>query len=264
MRITQKIASFALLLAAASPGLAQERESAEQIADAFFQGRNHAAAEAVATCPGDDSRSDAIMASLTRPRPEEQTRQLTSRWGVVPECRLGEVLAWAEQATQVLTGRAYAASLSRTVLALDSVQGLRLLREAASDPLVPPEARGAYQLAIYDKLSLADQTNLYIDTFRAGLQVGRYRSVGMRYLFDGSDPAGAAIQIISAVLEDAGNVRASDVLGRVMGVVTSLDRFGPSERLRIWSEMERHLESVPPTMRTQLLAYEELLKSGRQ
>jgi len=248
------------LLTAVAPVVAQDREGAARIAEEFFQGRILAAAQAASTCPGVDGRSDAVMAALTRPRIEAETAQLTTLWGAVPDCRVDELLRWSDQATRILTGRTNALALSRTILRLDSVRGARLLRAAATSPSVPADARGGYQTAVYRLLPIDDQASLYLETFHLGLQEGPYQSIGLRYAFEGPDPAGTAIRILTAVLADYENARAPDVLGRVMGVV-SLGRFGSAERLRIWTELERHLDSLPPELRSDIEAYEDMLRS---
>lgn len=250
------------LVAGALPLSAQEVQTAEQVADGFFQGRNWAPSEAISSCPGIDPMNDAIVAALVRPRPESQTRELTNRWGIVPDCRVDQILAWCAQATRVLTNGPSAASLARLAEQLDSERGLRVVRAAAVDAVVPPEARGAYQLAAFPDLSPDDQADLYIETFRLGLQEGVYQGVGLRYAFDGPDPTGTAIRLLSAVLEDDGNPRAHDVFGRVMGVVTGLERFGPDDHSRVWAFFEGHLASASPAMREAILSYEAELRPG--
>jgi hypothetical protein len=264
MRIAAACTGLVVVLLGASPALAQDQDEAGRIVEAFFQNKNYAPAAATFKCPGDDALSDAVMVLLTRPRPEPETRRLVTAWGYVPECRVDQILGWSEQASRIITNGTYAASLARKVLDVDSVQGLRLLRRAAADPTVPDEGRGAYQSAVYWRLSRAEQEELYIETFREGLQVGDYRNTSLGNLLYGPDAANAAMRLLSEVLEDPHNERSSYVVGVVLGVVTTYgrERFGPQDRQRIWDLMEPHLESLPPEMRSGIESSEADLKAG--
>lgn len=262
MRIATTSAGLGVILSLALSSHGHGQEDAETLAEAFFGGRNHAPWQAASTCPGENAFNDAVVESLIRTRPPHQTRELINSWGLVPECRLDQLLEWAGRATRILTYRPYASSLARAVLSWDSISGLEVLYDAATDPAVPGEARGGYQVAVYRRLGIDEQTDLYIDTFRRGLQEGLYQGVGMRYMFDGPDPADVAIRVVSAALDDHDNPRAPRVLGRVLGVVTGLDRFGPDERRRVWIAIERRLDSLPPDLRRDMAAYEDVLVPG--
>jgi hypothetical protein len=263
MRIAAACTGVVAVLLGVSNALAQEQDEAERVVEAFFENKNYAAAEASSKCPGDDALSDAVMLALTRPRPEDEMRRLVNAWGYVPECRVDQILDWSVQASRIISNASYAGSLARKVLSVDSVQGLRLLRNAATDPSVPHEARGAYQRAVYYKLSLADQTDLYIETFRGDLQAGLYPHVGLQYVFRGPEPSRTAVRILSAVLERPELDQAGYILAAVLSSVVNLDGFGPQDRQRIWDLMEPRLESLPPEMRSAIESYEADLKAGR-
>jgi hypothetical protein len=247
-----------LLFLGGARASAQEQDEAEQIVEAFFENRNRAPWQATSTCPGEDALNDAIMAVLMRPRPEEETRLLGTSWGIVPECRANQILGWYDRAFGIITSDASARSFARRVLKIN--QGLRLLRRAAADPSVPDEARGAYQSAVYWRLSRAEQEELFIQTFRQELQVGLYRRTGMQHLFGGPDPTGAAVRILSEVLEHPDNDQAPYVLGVVLNIAVSPRGFRPQDRQRIWDLLEPRLNSLPPEMRSAIESYEADLR----
>lgn len=268
MNTLRRSHTFPLLLwlAAAPQGMAhaQEVENPEEIVRAYFDGENYAPAMASGTCPGDDALNDAVVEELMRPRSEEETRRLVTAWAYVPPCRADQILDWYDRATRIITGELDARALARRVLRIDETAGLQLLRGAAADPSVPDDARGAYQSAVYFRLSRAEQEDLYIETFRQELQVGRYRNMSLGNLLYGPDAADAAIRLLSEVLEDPHNERAPYVLGTVLGVVTTLgrERFGAADRQRMWDLLEPRLGSLPPEMRSAIESHEADLKGS--
>jgi hypothetical protein len=264
MRINAAYLTLLGVFLGGTDAFAQDQNEAERVVEAFFQSGNTAPWEAMSSCPGEDARKDSIMVALTRPRPEQDTRRLVTAWGSVPECRKGQVLAWSEQATRIIVHDSYARALAWKVLALDSVAGLAVLQRAAADPLVPVEARGGYQIEVFWRLSLAEQEDLFIETFRQGLQVGDYPNMSLGNLLFGPDAGDRAARLVSAVMDHAGNERATYVLGTVLGSVTafSRERFSHQERLRIWAIMEPRVGSLPPDMRRIIESHEAELKRG--
>jgi hypothetical protein len=262
VRIAAAWTGVVVLFLGASPALAQDQDDPDRIVEAFFQSWTTAPWRAISTCPGEDALNDAIMAGLMRPRSEAETRQLSSSWSYVPECRVDQILDWSDQASRIITNRTYAASLARNVLDVDSVQGLRLLRRAAADPSVPDEARGAYQSAVYWRLSRAEQLDLWLETFRQELQVGMYRTTGMQHLFGPPDATDRVIRLLSEVLERPELDQAGYIVGAVLSSVVNLGGFGPQDRQRIWDFLEPRLESVPSEIRSAIESYEADLKAG--
>jgi hypothetical protein len=262
MRIATACTGLVVVFLGASPALAQDQDEAERIVEAFFQSWTTAPWRAMSTCPGEDALNDAVMAGLTRPRPEHETRQLISSWGHVPECRVDQILDWSEQTSRIITNGSHAASLARNVLDVDSAQGLRFLRRAATDPSVPDEARGAYQSAVYWRLSRAEQLDIWLETFRQELQVGLYRRTGMEHLFGPPDATDRVIRILSEVLERPELDQAGYIVGAVLSSVVNLDGFGPQDRQRIWDFLAPRRAALPPEMRSAVESYEADLRAG--
>jgi hypothetical protein len=265
MRISAACTALVALFLGTSQALGQDRNESDRLVEAFFENRNYAPpSQAVKSCPGDDALSDAVMASLTRPRPAEETRRLINAWGYVPECRVREILDWCQQASRIIDNELYAASLARKVMSVDSVQGLPLLRSAAADPLVPDEARGAYQVAVYYRLSTAELEQLFIETFRGELQAGMYLNMALGGLVTGPGAEEVAPRLVAEMLEHPLNEGAPRFLGVILNVVTTSERerFSDAERERIWALIEPYLDSLPPDMREGVESYEADLKAG--
>jgi len=254
-----------LLLAASLQAIAHAQEvvdTPEEIVRAYFDGKNYALNMASGTCPGDDALNDAIVAEFIRPRSEVQTRRMAKSWSHVPACRADQILDWYDGAIRIVTDALDAAAVARNVIRIDETAGLRLLRRAAADASVPDEARGAYQTAVYYKLSRAEQEELFLETFRQELQVGWYRRSGMRHLFGPPDPTGRAIRILAEVVEYPDNDQAPHILGAILSTSVNLGGFGPEGRQRIWDFLEPHLSSLPPEMRSAVESYEADLNRG--
>lgn len=263
MKLATSAATLTLLVTLPPQILAQQPTEAERLVEAYFQGQNYAASQAAFTCPGDDAVSDEVMRLLSRPRSEAETSRLLSSWGGAAPCRVEQLLEWYVGAARVIRSDIDAGRLARRVLSLDPENGADIMRAAAADASVGSEARGAYQLGVYYKLGIDEQIDLYMETLGAGLQGVEYRGLGLRYVFDGADPEGATMDVISGVLEVQHEEHAATVLSWALSIAMARpEDFGPQARRRMWAALEPHVGSMPAVMREVVGDYEGWLRGG--
>lgn len=263
MRIAMAVMVLTLSFSMASSAFAQEPTEAERIVEAYFQNQNYAASQAAFTCPGDDPVSDSVMELLSRPRSEVETMRLLPSWGGAAPCRVEQILGWYVHAARVIRTRIDARVLARGVLAVDAGGGTEVLRSAATDGSVRAPARGAYQEAVFGRLNVEEQVDLYVETLIADLQAGDYPNVGLEHAFDGPDPARTTLDLVAKLAAVPNEARAAAVIGRVLSVVVYDSRkFGPTVRRDIWTELEASLPSLPTGIREVVESYGSRLTSG--